>query len=74
MLTAFLTAGPVTDYASAKKSDTAAFGKFFGSLLEQGVYFPPSQFEAVFVSAAHSEHDITETVEAAGRAMDKLRA
>ena len=74
MLTAFLTAGPVTDYASAKKSDTAAFGKFFGSLLEQGVYFPPSQFEAAFVSAAHSEHDITETVEAAGRAMDKLRA
>ena len=74
MLTAFLTAGPVTDYASAKKSDTAAFGKFFGSLLEQGVYFPPSQFEAAFVSAAHSEHDIAETVEAAGRAMDKLRA
>jgi glutamate-1-semialdehyde 2,1-aminomutase len=74
MLTAFLTAAPVTDYASAKKSDTAAFGRFFGSLLEQGVYFPPSQFEAAFVSAAHTEQDIAETVQAAGRALEKLRA
>jgi glutamate-1-semialdehyde 2,1-aminomutase len=74
MLTVFLNAGPVTDYASAKKSDTAAFGRFFGSLLEQGVYFPPSQFEAAFVSAAHTEQDIAETVEAAGRALEKLRA
>ncbi len=74
MLTAFLNAGPVTDYASAKQSDTEAFGRFFGSLLEQGVYFPPSQFEAAFVSAAHTEQDIADTVQAAGRALEKLRA
>ena len=73
MLTAFFTPGPVTDYASARKSDTAAFGRFFRSLLEQGVYLPPSQFEAAFVSSAHTEQDIAETVEAAGRAMQKLR-
>jgi glutamate-1-semialdehyde 2,1-aminomutase len=73
MLTAFFTARPVTDYASAKESDTKAFGRFFGSLLEQGVYFPPSQFEAAFVSAAHTEQDIAETVEVAGRALEKLR-
>ncbi len=55
MFTAFLNPNPVRDYATAKKSDTAAYGLFFRSLLEAGVYFPPSQFEAAFVSTAHSE-------------------
>ena len=56
---------PVTDWESAKKCDTARFGKFFHFMLERGVYLAPSQFEAGFVSAAHSEEDIRETVEAA---------
>jgi glutamate-1-semialdehyde 2,1-aminomutase len=74
MLTAFFNPGPVTDYDSAKKSSTAWFGKFFGTLLENGVYFPPSQFEAAFVSTAHSEQDIAETVAAAGKAFAAARA
>jgi glutamate-1-semialdehyde 2,1-aminomutase len=73
MLTAFFTADPVTDYASAKKSDTAVFGRFFGSLLDRGVHLPPSQFEAAFVSAAHTENDIAETVRAAGCALEALQ-
>jgi glutamate-1-semialdehyde 2,1-aminomutase len=72
MLTAFFTAGPVFDYASAKHSDTAAFGGFFHSLLDHGIYFPPSQFEAVFVSTAHTEIEIEETVRVAGIAFSKL--
>jgi glutamate-1-semialdehyde 2,1-aminomutase len=65
MLTAFFTAGPVTDYASAKKSDTKAFGCFFRGMLERGIYLPPAQFEAAFVSGVHTEADIAETVQAA---------
>ncbi len=56
---------PVTDWASAKNCDTARFGKFFHFLLERGVYLAPSQFEAGFVSAAHSREDIQATVQAA---------
>ncbi len=65
MITFFFTPGPVTDYASAKQSDTPRFAEFFRWMLERGVYFPPSQFEAAFVSAAHSEEDIEQTVAAA---------
>ena len=65
MFTAFFSPGPVTDYASARKSDTAAFGRFFRTLLDRGVYFPPSQFEAAFVSAAHTAEDLALTLEAA---------
>ncbi len=65
MFTFFFTPGPVTDWDSAKKCDTARFGKFFHFLLERGVYIAPSQFEAGFVSAAHTEEDIRCTVEAA---------
>jgi glutamate-1-semialdehyde 2,1-aminomutase len=65
MFTFFFTPDPVTDWESAKKSDTARFGKFFHFMLERGVYLAPSQFEAGFVSAAHSEEDIRHTVEAA---------
>lgn len=64
MFTFFFTADPVTDWESAKKCDTARFGKLFHHLLERGVYIAPSQFEAGFVSAAHSEDDIRHTVEA----------
>ena len=55
MFTCFFTSEPVTDYESAKKSDTARFGNFFRAMLDRGVYLAPSQFEAAFVSAAHSE-------------------
>jgi len=65
MFTFFFTDGPVTDYESAKRSDTARFGRFFRAMLERGVYLPPSQFEAAFVSAAHTEEDIRQTIAAA---------
>ena len=71
MITLFFCAGPVVDYATAKASDTALFGRFFHAMLERGVYLPPAQFEAAFVSLAHSEADIDETVRAAA---DALRA
>jgi glutamate-1-semialdehyde 2,1-aminomutase len=59
---------PVTDYASAKKSDTAAFGRFFQAMLEKGVYLAPSQFEAGFTSTAHTGDVVEATVEAARHA------
>ncbi len=65
MFTFFFTDQPVTDYESAKRSDTAKFGKFFRGMLERGIYLAPSQFEAAFVSAAHTGHDIQATVAAA---------
>ena len=65
MFTFFFTDQPVTDYESAKRSDTARFGTFFRAMLERGIYLPPSQFEAAFVSAAHSEEDIAKTAAAA---------
>jgi len=73
MFTCFFSGDPVTDYASAKKSDTGKFARFFRSLLEGGVYFPPSQFEAAFVSTAHSEADVTLTLEAAAKSFDEIR-
>lgn len=64
MFTFFFTDAPVTDWDSAKRCDTARFGRFFHALLDRGVYFPPSQFEAGFVSAAHSAEDVRRTVDA----------
>lgn len=58
MLTLFFCAGPVTDYASAKSADTARFGAFFRKMRDRGVFLPPSQFEAMFVSLAHTDEDI----------------
>lgn len=72
MFTVFFTSSPVTDYAAAKRCNTEAFGRFFRAMLERGVYLPPSQFEAAFVSAAHSEEDIAETLEAAAAAFGSL--
>ena len=65
MFTFFFTPEPVTDWESAKRSDTARFKQFFHWMLDHGVYLAPSQFEAGFVSSAHSEQDIDCTVEAA---------
>ena len=65
MFTFFFTPDPVTDFATAKKADTKRFGRFFHWMLSHGVYLAPSQFEAGFMSFAHSEADIDYTVEAA---------
>ncbi len=72
MFTTFFTATPVVDETTAKTSDTQAFATFFRSLLEQGVYIAPSQFEAGFVSLAHSDDDIARTVAAARVAMRQV--
>jgi glutamate-1-semialdehyde 2,1-aminomutase len=69
MLTGFFCTGPVTDYANAKRSDTARYARFFHALRERGVYVAPSQFEAAFVSLAHTETDIDATVKAAADAL-----
>jgi len=65
MFTSFFAAGPVTDWASAAKCDTEAFGRFFRGMLENGIYIPPSQFEAAFMGAAHTERDVKQTIAAA---------
>jgi glutamate-1-semialdehyde 2,1-aminomutase len=66
MFTWFFQAGPVSDWDTAAKSDTRAFARFHRSMLENGIYLPPSQYEAMFLSAAHSEEDLERTIEAAG--------
>lgn len=68
MLCCFFTPGPVTDYQTAKQSDVDAFARWFHSMLDAGVYLPPSQFEAIFVSIMHTEKDIRNTCIAAERA------
>jgi glutamate-1-semialdehyde 2,1-aminomutase len=72
MFTVFFSKGPVIDYETAAKADTALYGKFFHQMLSKGVYFPPSQFEAAFVSAAHTYKDIEKTVSAAGESFDSM--
>jgi glutamate-1-semialdehyde 2,1-aminomutase len=68
MFTFFFSGGPVTDWESAKRSDTARFGRFFRAMLDRGIYLAPSQFEAAFLSAAHTDEDIARTVSAAREA------
>ena len=72
MFTTFFTPGPVTNFDGAKASDTARFGDYFRAMLEEGVYLAPSQFEAAFMSLAHSEEDIEATVNAHERALKKV--
>ncbi len=69
MLTLFFAEGPVTDYESAKTSDTARFGSFFRKMRDRGVFLPPSQFEAMFVSLAHTDEDITHILDAAAASL-----
>ncbi|HEU4753782.1 MAG TPA: glutamate-1-semialdehyde 2,1-aminomutase, partial [Armatimonadota bacterium] len=69
MLTAFFTDRPVRNYDEARTSDTARFGRFFRGMLERGIYLPPSQFEAAFVSTAHSPEDVQKTADAAREAL-----
>ncbi len=72
MLTVFFTEEDVYDYKTAKKSDTSTYAKFFHSLLRRGIYIPPSQFEAWFLSSAHTKHDIERTLDAIKRAFDEI--
>jgi glutamate-1-semialdehyde 2,1-aminomutase len=69
MFTWFFQPGPVNDWDTAAKSDTQAFARFHRGMLEQGIYLPPSQYEAMFVSAAHSAEDVLRTIEAAGQSL-----
>jgi glutamate-1-semialdehyde 2,1-aminomutase len=72
MSTLFFTNGPVTDYASASKSDTEKYGRFFRGMRAEGVYLAPSQFEATMISAAHSDGDVKHTLDAAERVFKSL--
>ncbi len=74
MFTWFFTPGPVTDWNSAAKSDTEAFGRFFRNLLDSGVYLPPSQYEAAFLGAAHTDEDVKKTIAAAKQAFAMVMA
>jgi len=74
MFTWFFTPGPVTDWDSASKSDTEAFGRFFRNMLDAGIYLPPSQYEAAFLGAAHTEEDVKKTIAAAKQAFAMVAA
>jgi glutamate-1-semialdehyde 2,1-aminomutase len=73
LLTLFFAAGPVRDYAAAKTSDTARFASFFREMLARRFLLPPSQFEALFVSAAHTDSDIAATIAAARESLKAVR-
>lgn len=73
MITPFFTTGPVASFADAVRSDVARFGKWHGAMLARGQYWPPSQFEAAFLSAAHTEADVDQTVAAAAEAFAAAR-
>jgi glutamate-1-semialdehyde 2,1-aminomutase len=72
LLTLFFCEHPVRNYDDAKKSDTTKFGKFFQEMLERGIFLPPSQYEALFVSAAHTDAEIGRTISAARESMAAL--
>jgi len=74
MWTLFFTNTPVVDYASAKTSDTAAFARFFNAMLDRGFYLPPAQFEAAFISLAHTKAGIDATIAAAREALADVAA
>ena len=74
MWTWFFTPWPVTDYAQAAASDTAAFGRFHRAMLEAGVWLPPSQFEAAFLGTAHGQEEVAATIAAARDAFEAVCA
>ena len=74
MFTWFFTNATVTDWQTAESSDTRAFGRYFRSMLDAGIYLPPSQFEAAFLSAAHTEQDVDQTIAAAREAFALVHA
>lgn len=73
LLTVFFSENPVRNYVDAKQSDTARFGTFFQQMLQRGFFLPPSQYEALFVSGAHTDADIDATIAAAGESLAALR-
>ena len=72
LLTPFFTASPVRDYVSALECNTSAYAIFFRGMLNRGIYPPPSQFEAWFLSAAHTDGDVKRTIAAASAAMKEV--
>jgi glutamate-1-semialdehyde 2,1-aminomutase len=74
LLTIFFAKCPIRNYSDAKKSDTAQFAKFFQAMLARGIFLPPSQYEALFVSAAHTDTDIDQTIRAAHDSFKTLKA
>jgi glutamate-1-semialdehyde 2,1-aminomutase len=72
MFTLFFHKGPVTNYEEAKASDTKRFARFFWEMMARGIYLPCSQFEAAFLSTAHSESDIDATIAAAAESLHLL--
>jgi glutamate-1-semialdehyde 2,1-aminomutase len=72
MVTPFFTSSPVRDYESALSANTGAYATFFRGMLSRGIYPPPSQFEAWFLSAAHTDRQITQTIAAARAAMKEV--
>ena len=72
LLTPFFTARPVRDYESALTADTGAYARFFRAMLARGIYLPPSQFEAWFLSAAHTPRHVDQTIKAARDAMKEV--
>jgi glutamate-1-semialdehyde 2,1-aminomutase len=72
VLTPFFTTSPVTDYDSALRANTTAYATFFRGMLTRGIYLPPSQFEAWFLSAAHTDRDVKKTIDAAFAAMKEV--
>jgi len=73
MLTAFFSETPVTNWSDARRCDTAMFGRVFRALLDEGVYWVPSQFEAAFLSAAHDDAALASTATAVHRAFQRAR-
>ena len=68
----FFTEKPVNDFKSAVKSDTALYGKYFHEMLNRGIYLAPAQFEALFVSTAHSKEDLDKTIAAHKESLDAI--
>ena len=74
LLTIFFAPGPIRNYGDAKKSDAGRFAAFFQEMLSRGIFLPPSQYEALFVSAAHSDAEIDRTIQAANESLRAVRA
>ncbi|MHB8086531.1 MAG: glutamate-1-semialdehyde 2,1-aminomutase [Dehalococcoidia bacterium] len=74
LLTVFFNSNAVVDYESAKRSDTSRFAQFFRGLLDRGIYWPPSQFEAAFISLSHSDKDIRSTLNVVGEVFRGFRS
>jgi glutamate-1-semialdehyde 2,1-aminomutase len=72
LLTLFFSKQPVTDYESAKRSNTQTYARFFQGMLEHGIYLAPSQFEATFVSLALEDADVEQTIESAAQVLPTL--